>query len=454
MQLNTGIIAAPATANGVGAIALIRVSGAGAIPLVFNIFKPANTSITSTTVTSHKAYFGNIVEGDEVVDEVLVTFFKAPRTFTGEDLVEISCHGSGYIVSEVMKLLLAEGVSLAKPGEFTMRAFMNGRMDLSQAEAIGDLIAAESQAQHRLAMQQMKGAFSTQINTLRQELIDFAALLELELDFGEEDVEFASRPKLMQSLEEISGVVDGLVESFAVGNAIKNGVPVVIAGKPNAGKSTLLNALLGEERAIVSSIAGTTRDTIEDTITIDGILFRFIDTAGLRQTTDTIEQIGIERAYQKIQKASVVIYITDAANATAESLTEEYQAAQEFGIPFLFVANKADIATNQEYPAETIAIAAKTGEGLTELKTRLTQLAGINTLNQSALVVTNLRHYNALQNALTALTKTKESITQHLSPDLTALELRQALHYLGEITGTISNEDILGSIFSRFCIGK
>lgn len=455
---HTDTIAAPATAQSIAAIALIRVSGPAAISSVLNIFTPAKKGLTANTIQSHKAYFGNITDGDRPIDEVLVTFFKGPNSFTGEDTAEISCHGSLFIQNEVLRLLMHQGARLAQPGEFTMRAFMNGRMDLSQAEAVADVIASTSAAQHRLAIQQLKGGFSKEIARLRQELIDFAALIELELDFGEEDVEFADRTRLTTLVTDIKQAVDSLAQSFAYGNAIKNGVPVVIAGKPNAGKSTLLNALLNEERAIVSDIAGTTRDTIEEVMVIDGISFRFVDTAGLRDTTDTIEMIGVERSYQKIKNAAVLLYMFDAAGSDT-TLAEEYNIAQGFGIPYVLLANKSDVAPPEvlqqiEQHNNAIPISAKNNYGIEVLKERLIQLSGIAENTGSELVVTNLRHYEALKNASAALDKVNTGIANRTSGDFLAIDLRQALYHLGEITGQITPEDILGSIFSRFCIGK
>jgi tRNA modification GTPase len=457
---HTDTIAAPATAQAIAAIALIRVSGPLAFSSVFSIFKPQKKGLTPDTIESHKAYFGNITDGDKPVDEVLVTFFKGPNSFTGEDTAEISCHGSLFIQNEVLRLLLNHGARLAQPGEFTMRAFMNGRMDLSQAEAVADVIASTSAAQHRLAIQQLKGGFSKEIARLRQELIDFAALIELELDFGEEDVEFADRTRLTNLVTDIKQTVDSLSQSFAYGNAIKNGVPVVIAGKPNAGKSTLLNALLNEERAIVSDIAGTTRDTIEEVMVIDGISFRFVDTAGLRDTTDTIEMIGVERSYQKIKNAAVLLYMFDAsAGNDAAPLAEEAAIAQGFGIPYVLLANKSDVAAPEvlaqiELHKQAIPISAKNNYGIEVLKDRLIQLSGIAENTGSELVVTNLRHYEALKNASAALDKVTTGIANRTSGDFLAIDIRQALYHLGEITGQITPEDILGSIFSRFCIGK
>lgn len=461
MQNNhTDTIAAPATAQAIAAIALIRVSGPLAFSSVFSIFSPAKKGLTADTIQSHKAYFGNITDGATPVDEVLVTFFKGPNSFTGEDTAEISCHGSLFIQNEVLRLIMHHGARLAQPGEFTMRAFMNGRMDLSQAEAVADVIASTSAAQHRLAIQQLKGGFSKEITRLRQELIDFAALIELELDFGEEDVEFADRTRLNNLVAAIKQTVDALAQSFAYGNAIKNGVPVVIAGKPNAGKSTLLNALLNEERAIVSAIAGTTRDTIEEVMVLDGISFRFVDTAGLRATTDTIEMIGVERSYEKIKNAAILLYMFDAeANDDATALAQEWDTAAGFGIPYILVANKADVAPPTvleqiEQFADVIPISAKNNYGLEVLKERIVQLSGIAQNTGSELVVTNLRHYEALKNASAALDKVTTGLANRTSGDFLAIDLRQALYHLGEITGQITPEDILGSIFSRFCIGK
>ena len=458
---HTDTIAAPATAQAVAAIALIRVSGPEAFTSVFSLFTPAKKSLSLDNIESHKAYFGNIVDGETLVDEVLITFFKGPHSFTGEDTVEISCHGSLFILNEILRLLIGKGLRMAAPGEFTMRAFMNGRMDLSQAEAVADVIASASAAQHKLAMQQLKGSFSKEIQHLRQELIDFAALIELELDFGEEDVEFADRTRLKALLAAIRSTVVSLIESFAYGNAIKNGIPVVIAGKPNAGKSTLLNALLKEERAIVSEIAGTTRDTIEEVMVIDGIQFRFIDTAGLRETTDTIEKIGVERSYEKIKNAAILLYLIDSSNLTEEEWQKELTTAETLGqnsSSFLILANKSDVFS-AEIDEKTLKndkilkISAKNGTEIETLKNRLQKLANVDK-NTGEIVVTNLRHYEALKNTLEALNRVGESIDQNISGDFLVIDLRKALYHLGEITGQITPDDILGSVFSRFCIGK
>lgn len=457
---HTDTIVAPATAQGIGAIALIRVSGPAAFAAVFSLFSPAKKGICADTLESHKAYFGNINDGPTVVDEVLVTFFKGPHSFTGEDTAEIACHGSVYIQNEIIRLLLHHSTRMATAGEFTMRAFMNGRMDLSQAEAVADVIASTSAAQHRLAIQQLKGGFSKEIGRLRQELIDFAALIELELDFGEEDVEFADRSRLTNLATDVKRTVDDLAQSFAYGNAIKNGIPVVIAGKPNAGKSTLLNALLNEERAIVSSIAGTTRDTIEEVMVINGVSFRFVDTAGLRATTDEIEQIGVERSYEKIKNAAILLYMFDAAALPdAAALTEELKIAADFNIPYLPIANKADIAPAAvleaiHAQADIVSISAKNKQGIDALKQQIVALSGIAQAADNTLVVTNLRHYEALKNASAALDKVLYNLSTRTSGDFLAIDLRQALYHLGEITGQITPDDILGSIFSRFCIGK
>ena len=458
---HTDTIAAPATAQAVAAIALIRVSGPAAFSTVFSLFKPAKKSLTLENIESHKACFGNIIDGETLVDEVLITFFVGPHSFTGEDTVEISCHGSLYIMNEILRLLIGKGLRMAAPGEFTMRAFMNGRMDLSQAEAVADVIASASAAQHKLAMQQLKGSFSKEIQHLRQELIDFAALIELELDFGEEDVEFADRTRLKTLLAAIRSTVVSLIESFAYGNAIKNGIPVVIAGKPNAGKSTLLNALLKEERAIVSEIAGTTRDTIEEVMVIDGIQFRFIDTAGLRETTDTIEKIGVERSYEKIKNAAILLYLIDSSNLTEEEWQKELKTAEILGqnsSSFLILANKSDVFSTKIDEKtlkndKILKISAKNGTEIETLKNRLQKLANVDK-NTGEIVVTNLRHYEALKNTLEALNRVGESIDQNISGDFLVIDLRKALYHLGEITGQITPDDILGSVFSRFCIGK
>lgn len=434
---------------------MIRITGPEAIEVTSKIFRPAGKMLLKER-PSHSAVFGEIRDGNDVIDEVLVTILKGPRSFTGEDTIEISCHGSVYIQSRILQLLLQHGARPARPGEFSMRAFRNGKVDLSQAEAIADLISSQSQASHKLAMQQMRGGFSKEINHLREQLMNFASLIELELDFSEEDVEFADRTALKKLIKEISGTVGRLISSFASGNAIKNGIPVVIAGEPNAGKSTLLNRLLNEEKAIVSEIAGTTRDVIEDTCIIDGVMFRFIDTAGLRDSADTIETIGIERAYEKMEKASVIIYLFDASVKEENDVLIELEKIRDRfpDAQLIPVANKTDISQNvfQLIPG-LISVSAKNNSGIDKLKEELIKCSGINN-SASEIIVTNIRHYEALVQVREALAAVEQGMNTGVPSDLVAIDIRRALHYLGEITGEITTDDLLGNIFSKFCIGK
>lgn len=448
-------IAALATPNGVGAIGVIRLSGKDAITICNNVFKGPNL-LEQAPNTIH---FGKIVEGDTVLDEVLVSLFKAPRSYTGEDVVEVSCHGSPYIQEKVINAFVKQGARLAKPGEFTLRAFMNKKLDLSQAEAVADLISSDSSTSHNAAMKQMRGGFSHKIAELRQQLIDFAALIELELDFGEEDVEFADRGKLEQLVLEIQQVIQGLIQSFEYGNVIKKGIPTVIAGKPNAGKSTLLNALVNEERAIVSEIAGTTRDVIEEAIQIDGITFRFIDTAGLREKGSKIESIGIDKAYEKIKQASVVIYLFDVDKIKADEVEATISALEHDNAVVLKVANKTDKTGLEKAKIkfkgidDIIFISSKEKQ-IEPLLNELKKLVRDKKQLNDDVIVTNARHFDALNKSNEALTKVLEGLQSHISGDLVALDIRQALYHLGEITGEITSEDLLSSIFSRFCIGK
>jgi len=456
-MIQNDTIIALATPSGAGAIAVIRISGNEAINLVSKHFK----SVTNKKLKkqkSHTVHLGHIVDGEKLLDEVLVTIFKNPRSYTGEDVIEISCHGSSYIQQQIIQLFLRKGCRMAAAGEFTMRAFLNGKMDLSQAEAVADLIASDSEAAHQIAIQQMRGGFSTTINDLRQELLNFASLIELELDFSGEDVEFADRTQFNQLLQKITKVLKDLIDSFALGNVIKNGIPIAIVGEPNVGKSTLLNAILNEERAIVSDIPGTTRDTVEDQIAIGGVNFRFIDTAGLRDTTDTIEKIGIARAFEKIEQAQLAIYLFEATKNKAteiKTLKEKYPDKQ-----ILLIANKIDEVTEgrlKELKAMHSGIqliSAKTGLGVEDLKNTLLSLSSAGNLGNNDTIVTNNRHYDALLKALEAIQKVKEGMDIELSSDLMAIDIREALFHLGEITGSVSTDDLLGNIFSNFCIGK
>ncbi|QJW90791.1 tRNA uridine-5-carboxymethylaminomethyl(34) synthesis GTPase MnmE [Spirosoma taeanense] len=452
-------IAALATAPGIGAIAVIRVSGEGAIQLTNRIFRGKDL----TQQPSHTAHFGTLRNSDGgIIDEVLVTVFRTPKSFTKEDVVEISCHGSEFIIQQILRRLTQEGVRLARPGEFTQRAFLNGQFDLVQAEAVADLIASDSDASHRAALTQLRGGFSKQLKTLRQQLIDFVALVELELDFGEEDVEFAHRDQLRQLMLDIRRVLHPLIESFSAGNVIKNGVPTVIVGKPNAGKSTLLNALLNEEKAIVSDIPGTTRDVIEDELFIDGIRFRLIDTAGLRLATDQIEAIGIERTQQKMRDATLVVYLFDAKNITPDELQTAVADVRESGKPYLLVGNKLDALSDgkrqvlEEVAGERIVwISAARQTHLDDLKSTLSARVRTDAAVQTgSAVVTNARHYEHLTGTDEALARALNGLDTGTTPDWLAMDLRVALQHLGELTGQITTDDLLDSIFSKFCIGK
>lgn len=455
-MLRNDTICALATPSGIGAIAVIRLSGESAIELTDAVFKSPNGRKKLSEQPGYTAHFGSIVDHAEVVDEVLVTVFKAPHSFTGENSIEISCHGSPLIQNKILQLLIKTGARMADPGEFTMRAFINGKMDLSQAEAVADLIAAENEAAHKVALQQMRGGFSKEIDQLREELINFASLIELELDFAEEDVEFADRSKLNELVNTIDKALRRLIDSFRTGNAVKNGVSVAIVGKPNAGKSTLLNALLNEERAIVSDIPGTTRDTVEETISIGGILFRFIDTAGLRRTSDTVEKLGIERSYKKASEASLVVLLGDGTVLSEGALRTEASMLRKKvgdGPEILPVLNKMDVPGTRQ-PKETLTLSARKGSGMDALKQRFVDhVQGLRN-GPGDTVVTNARHVEALTKARAALQESQKAIELGISGELLAIDLRRAQHHLGEITGRITTDDLLGSIFGRFCIGK
>ncbi len=453
-------IIALSTAPGIGAISVIRISGPDALKNCATVFYNSAGIQNLLFGKTHTAHFGTIRADEKIIDEVVVTLFLAPKSFTGENTVEISCHGSTYIQQQILGLFMKQGVRMAKPGEFTMRAFFNGKMDLSQAEAVADVIAADNEAAHRLAMQQMRGGFSKDIQQLRQQLIDFAALLELELDFSEEDVEFANRAQFVTLVKLVQAQLLPLIESFRLGNVIKNGVPVAIAGKPNAGKSTLLNSLLNEERALVSHIAGTTRDAIEEVVNVNGVAFRFIDTAGLRATEDFIEKMGVEKSYEKIKNASILLYVADASLFdNSNDLTEVLKTASDFALPFLLVANKSDLCKSpllEQLKAQknVVLVSAKNKSGMVELKNALSQLLYEGEESQHSQIVTNLRHYEGLQKANDALEEVLQGLAAKITTELIALDLRRALEFLGELSGEISNEDVLDSIFSRFCIGK
>ena len=460
-------IVALATATGVGAISVIRLSGKEAIELSDKVFKTLSGKLLSEA-PSHTVHLGTIKSENQVIDECLATIFKGKKSYTGEPVVEFSCHGSAYITQEVIKLCLANGARLAEAGEFTKRAFLNGKLALNQAEAVADLIASDSKASHQVALQQMRGGFTSEIEDLRQELLNFASLIELELDFSEEDVEFADRSQFEQLLKRIKTTLQSLIQSFSAGNAIKNGIPVAIVGKPNAGKSTLLNTLLNEERAIVSDIAGTTRDTIEETLHIDGFTFRFIDTAGIRDTKDQIEAIGVEKAKEKIKKAQIVLYLyNEKENTTDEVIhfvTENYHKEAKFILLHNKIEDLQEVITPfdneilasipEEYIFSQLRISAKENINIDELKKILSLY--VKNLSPSAgnTIITNIRHYEALNNALQALEKVEEGMQIHLSGDLLAIDIRETLYHLGSITGAVSNDELLGNIFSRFCIGK
>lgn len=454
---NADTICALSTANGLGAIAVIRVSGPKALEITSGVF-----SKDLTGKTSHTAHFGYIKSADgQLIDEVLVTVLQKGKSFTGEATAEIACHGSVYIQQQILQLLLENGCRMADPGEFTMRAYMNGKMDLAQAEAIADLIASRSSMAHSLAMKQMRGGFSRELQQLREQLIQFASLIELELDFSEEDVEFADRTQLNNLVREIISVVARLKESFSTGNAIKNGVPVAIVGAPNVGKSTLLNVLLNEERAIVSDIAGTTRDVIEDEIVLDGISYRFIDTAGLRETEDVVESMGIERSYKKAKEALIVLYLLDERNTNAEATLNELADFRSNylneGQQLIVIVNKRDLLSEAfDFLAEysPVFISAKERSNLEELLGRLRESVTISGVGEEDVIVTNSRHFDALQKAHSDLLKVLEGLENGITGDFVAMDIRQAIHHLGSITGEISTDDLLGSIFSKFCIGK
>ena len=450
--MNETIIAL-ATPQGSGAIAVIRLSGTQAIEVVDKIFFSKKNL---ENLTSQSVVFGTIKKEDEIVDEVLISVFRNPKSYTGEDTVEISCHGSHYIIKTILELLVQNNVRMAQPGEFTQRAFMNGKLDLAQAEAVADLIASESKASHSIALHQMRGGVSNELAALRESLINFTALIELELDFGEEDVEFANREELSSLVQNLEVKIQNLIESFNYGNAIKNGVPVAIVGYPNAGKSSLLNLLLNEERAIVSDIAGTTRDTIEEVLTIEGIQYRFIDTAGLRQSDDIIENIGIERTKLAMTKADIIIHIYDIRDEEhGQNAISPFQdeIARE-GKKLIQVANKIDLK-EELYTSDTIIfLSTKTKQGLDDLKRKMAQILEV-TKFENSVIISNLRHLESLKLAMISLQEVKQSMIQNLSGDLLSFHLRNTLRHIGDITGNIDiDKDILGTIFGKFCIGK
>jgi tRNA modification GTPase len=459
MNMDKAIICAVSTPPGCGGIAVIRLSGEGCIKLADRVFfSPSGKKLSD--FSPQTIHFGEIRSGNTTVDEVLVSIFHAPHSYTGEDTIEITCHGSIYIQQQILQLLIEKGARSALPGEFTQRAFLNGKMDLSQAEAVADLIASTSAGMHKLAMNQMRGGFSAELTQLRTQLLDFTSLIELELDFSEEDVEFADRSQLRDLADKINKKITDLADSFSAGNAIKNGIPVAIIGKPNVGKSTLLNGLLNEERAIVSDIPGTTRDTIEETINLNGQLFRFIDTAGLRQNTnDQIEAIGIQRSFEKAEKAAIVLYLFDLTNEDIADVVSTSQWLHKLQKPVLMVGTKNDIA--RKSPMHTsgnvmsIYISCKEPADIERLKNKITSIIDLKSISNHDVIVTNIRHYEALCNAQASIARVIEGLNNNLSGDFLSQDIRECLHYLGEITGgEIATDEVLGNIFSKFCIGK
>ena len=457
-MIRNDTIVAPATAQGMAAIAVIRISGNKAFSLLQGKFFSSDGAVRSTAqLKANRVYFGLLKDDQQTIDEVVVTCFKGPRSYTGEDTIEISCHGSPYVQKKVLDLFIQAGARYADPGEFTMRAFLHGKLDLSQAEAVADLISSESAAAHRLALNQLRGGYSQSISELRSRLVEFAALLELELDFSEEDVEFADRGRFYALLITIKEHMLGLLEGFQSGNAIKKGIPIAIVGRPNAGKSTLLNSLLNEERAIVSEIAGTTRDTIEDQLVVDGITFRLIDTAGIRQSDDLIEQIGISRAKAAVAKAAVILYVFDTQEMSFEEVATELE---HLAIPastrVVLVANKCDQIKPGLYThwqnSKVVPISAKNGVGIEDLKANL--VAPYRDLLQTDVLVTNVRHADAITKALEAVTRLQTAMESNVSGELIAFEVREAIALLGIITGEVHSDELLGHIFSKFCIGK
>ena len=467
MMYNDSIVAL-VTPSGAGAISIIRISGQNAIEIGASVFKSIKNK-DLTQQKTHTLHLGHIIDEGKTLDEVLISIFKGPNSYTGENTIEISCHGSTYIQQQIIQLLLRKGCRMANAGEFTLRAFLNGKLDLSQAEAVADLISSDNEASHQIAMQQMRGGFSNEIAKLREELLNFASLIELELDFAEEDVEFADRTQFHELLNRIEFVLKRLIDSFAVGNVIKNGIPVAIVGEPNVGKSTLLNALLNEERAIVSDIAGTTRDTIEDELVIGGVGFRFIDTAGIRETKDVVESIGIQKTFEKIEQAQVVLYMSPLAPKGGIDLKvlkiEIEKIKNKYPLKTIIVIiNKVDLLSTEEIETihqelETLnlkleTISAKQKTGIDELKNTLLSFVNTGALRNNETIVTNTRHYDSLLKALDEIQKVKFGLESNLSSDLMALDIKEALYHFGLITGQVTNDELLGNIFANFCIGK
>lgn len=483
MQNQDNIIAL-ATPQGIGAIGVIRLSGKDVIAICSKVFYKKDVLTDLTKVKSHTLHFGTIKDNTNIIDEVLVSVFKTPHSYTGENSIEISCHGSQYIQQEIINLFLKIGLRMATAGEFTLRAFLNGKLDLSQAEAVADLIASNSKASHQIAMQQMRGGFSSDLKILRSDLVNFASLIELELDFAEEDVNFADRADFKELLQKIKTLLKSLIASFAVGNVLKNGIPVAIIGQPNVGKSTLLNALLNDDKAIVSEIAGTTRDAIEDELIINGVCYRFIDTAGLHDTKDIIENIGIKKTHENIEKAQLVLYLLEANKRKniPSDLTKIKKTYPDKKI--LTIINKSDllskedlnelkkeISFSQAVPKDIgqsqslqthpnrnrdskLLVSAKNKTGIDALINTLTNLSQIGTLSTNQTIVSNARHFEALNLALNSINEVSTGLSQQISSDLLAIDIRQALYHLGEITGEVTNDDLLGNIFANFCIGK
>ncbi len=455
-MLNT--ICAIATPRGAGAIAVIRISGEQTLAVVSKIFLAGKKNLVS--LPANTVHYGTIINGEQMIDNVIITLFKSPHSYTGEDSIEISCHGSLHIQNKILELLINNGAHLAKPGEFTLRAFLNGKIDLSQAEAVADLIASESEAAHKIALQQLRGGFTKELAALRDKLVNFISLIELELDFSEEEVEFADRKQLLELLINIQKHIFTLIKSFKLGNVLKNGIPVAIIGEPNVGKSTLLNVLLNEEKALVSEIAGTTRDSIEDTINIQGITFRFIDTAGIRQTDDIIENLGIERTFKKIELADIILFIVE-----TESLQNSKDKIQEIVNKYpdkkwIIVINKIDTAESVEHKIEntiglpTVSISAKKRLFINNLESMILSQIDTHKLNVGDTIITNIRHYEALMRANESLQRAVGGIESNIQTDFLAQDIRQSMHYLGEITGQFTNDEILDNIFKNFCIGK
>lgn len=463
--MNQDTICALATANGMGALGIIRISGEDAFQITNRVFEGKDV----TKVHSHSVHYGFIKDGDENIDEVMVSVFKAPKTFTTENSVEISFHGSPFIAKRILEVLTKNGARMAKAGEFTQRAFLNGRIDLSQAESVADLIASENEASRKVALNQLKGGISQEISILRTELLNFTSLIELELDFAEEDVEFADRTALKNLIQSLKLQLQSLLDSFQYGNAIKNGVEVAIIGKPNAGKSTLLNTLLKEERAIVSEIAGTTRDTIEEVLHIGGNAFRFIDTAGIRETKDVIEEIGVKKAKEKITSTNILLYLYDEFDSTEEEVISFVKEFHRDDLEIVLVHNKIDLNQGYfendfdtklqaelfpDYTTQIIGISAKDQTGIDAIKHVLTDYIETLKSDESNVVITNQRHYEALQKSLDSVNRVEEAVSQNIHTELLAYELRSALEHLGEISGEFTNDEVLGNIFSKFCVGK